>query len=286
MTKEELSLAISMLSLLVSSIGVFFARRAYGKANTLNAERNELALRQARSTEHAPFAQTLVTVNQRLKDLLSEFQYKADKAYNNIVNMLDEYDTQRKHRSRYLRHIYGTFCNLIYAALSSQLVWQTNIHYRLPALWLDIVHDKEDKKRLVNTLNGIMYNNSLRYRRRSFKQLYSGHRVKAEMLARGIYEIYERIDEKKEMLIEAHNYCQEYFEMFDKLIPTIETSIKELRDLLDMDKYKDFKLCESYVLYDEYMKTITKLEFLSHCGLYRIKETCNSLQNDPLSNSW
>ena len=69
MTKEELSLAISAFSLLVSIISAIFAKRANAKANALNTERNELALRQARSAEHALFAQTLVAVNQWLKDL-------------------------------------------------------------------------------------------------------------------------------------------------------------------------------------------------------------------------
>jgi hypothetical protein len=193
---EMVTLVISGLSLIVSIISVILASKANATANTLSQERNELALRQARASEHAIFVQGLFTVNQRLQGVLREFRGEAEEAYYRIANMFDTYDT-RRHRARPLRHIYGVFCDLIYAALSSQLVWQTDIHFRLPTLWRDVDSDRKDHKRLVWALNGMMYNNSSPNGEGIFKWLYRGPPVKAEMLARGIHEIYERTDEKK-----------------------------------------------------------------------------------------
>jgi hypothetical protein len=276
---EVVTLSMSGLSLFVSIISVIRASKANAKANTLSQERNELTLRQARASEHAIFIQGLFTVNQRLQDVLPEFRREAEKAYNKIADMLDSYDAQR-HRARPLRHIYGIFCDLIYAALSPQLVWSTNIHFRLPALWTDIEHDREDNKRLVQILNYIMYNNSFPTRRGIFKWLDRGPPVKAEMLAKGIHEIYERMDEKKEIFIKAYNYCQKYFELLENLTPVIGNSLKELKDLLEIDKRKEFKSSESYDLYQEYMHTITKLEFLSGCEMGYMKERYSWLSDN------
>src|SRR5262245_19639646 len=94
--KEKLSLDIYMLSLLVSIISIILARKANAKANTLSQERNELALRQARATEHALFVQRLHAVNKQLEDLLPNFRYKAEKAYADLTHVIDSYDKQRK----------------------------------------------------------------------------------------------------------------------------------------------------------------------------------------------
>jgi hypothetical protein len=69
--------------------------------------------------------------------------------------------------------------------------------------------------------------------------------------------------------------------MFDNIKPVIEKSLSELNDLLDVDKHKEFKLYESYELYNEYMKTVTKLKFLSGCGIHIVRQRYNSLNNDP-----
>ena len=100
------------------------------------------------------------------------------------------------------------------------------------------------------------------------------------MLIRGIHEIYQRVDEKKEIFIEAYRYCQEYFEVFNKVTPVIENSLKELRDLLEVDKYKEFKLSESYNLCREYMETITKLRFLLVCGMPYSKQRYGWLNDE------
>jgi len=123
MTKNEvLPLCISGLSLLVSIISAIRASKASAIANMLRPERNELALRQERSSEHVVFAQKLLAVKESLEGSLSEFVTEVGRAYNKIADTLDLYDTQRN-RTRRLGHIYRTFCNLIYAGLSSQLVW-------------------------------------------------------------------------------------------------------------------------------------------------------------------
>src|SRR6266478_2816545 len=203
---------ISGLSLLASVTSIIVAAKAHAKANTLNRERNVLALRQARASEHAVFVQGLFTVKQRLQDLLPEFRNEAEKTYSSIAHMLDSYDTRRGH-GRALSHIYILFCDLIYAALSSQLVWSTHIHYRLPAIWRDIGYDRKNNRELVQMLNSIMYHNSFPYESGLFKWLHRRPHVKAEMLAKGIHEMYERIDEKQEIFIEAYNRCQKYFEI-------------------------------------------------------------------------
>jgi hypothetical protein len=271
MTNNEVfTLSISGLSLLVSVISVILASKANAKANTLSQERNELALRQAKASEHAMFVQSLMTVNQRLKDLLREFSQEAEEAFNRISDIFDTYDKQ-KNRARRLGDIYSLFCDLIYAALSFQLVWSTNIHDRLLVLWRDIDHDREDNHSLVQMLNWMMYKNPFPSRKGIFKWLHHRPPVEAKMLAKGIHEIHERVEETKEIFLKGYDYLQKYFELFEKLRPVLEDSIEELNRLLEMDKHREFKLYESYSLYQEYMETITKLEFLSECGMWAVK---------------
>jgi hypothetical protein len=273
------ALVISGLSLFVSIVSAILASRANAKANVLSKERNELALRQARASEHAIFVQSLFDVNQRLQDLLREFRNEAEKAYYNIANMFDSYDLQRNH-TRPLRHIYGTFCDLIYAALCYQIVWQTNIHFRLPALWNGTRYDRENNKRLIQMLNGVMYNNSFPRHNGIFKWFECRPPVKEDMLAKGIYEIYRRTDGREEMFVKAYNYCQKYFELFDKLEPAVKKCLKELNDLLDIDRHKEFKLYESYPLYEEYMSAIKKLTFLSACGMNFMRQQHDWLHDE------
>lgn len=250
------ALIVSLFSMLYTRKQSEFARKEY-----INTYRSHL------SESHSSYRKTLIEIQKKHKNGLSELSNHAGKTLNNIVHHFDQYDNS-SHSERYLRHLLHESSEITFLTFQGQLAWQTaeNISHRI--FQTSFIEDQ------LNPINNFLGPNSFREKIKE-KYLSNPNKHLEHDLINDIYfcnlvlEIKERINQLR--MDDLMDHLQKEITLFNQLHNNLKSELSRsatiLEELIYQGNKEHFSLRESYQLYKEMEKTQTILNTISYISI-------------------